>query len=69
MGDERLEHGHDAGQMTLDFGILLLDSLLGAQGNLQLLVGLLTGQLLNAALQVVDLVLGTLADGALGLAI
>jgi hypothetical protein len=38
--EDRLDHGHDGGHTPLQFGELGLDSLLLAQGVLQLLVGL-----------------------------
>lgn len=50
----------------LDVGILGLDSFLSAYNGLELLVGPLGRQLAYAPLETLDLVLGTLADGALG---
>lgn len=66
---EGLKQSYDRGQAVLDVGILGLDGLLGAYCGLEFLVGLLRSQVANPALQSLNLVFGTLADGSLGLAI
>ena len=66
---EGLKQSYDGGQAILNIGILGLDGLLGAYCGLELLVGLLRGQFAYPALQILDLVLGTLADSSLSLAI
>lgn len=60
---------HNARQPLLDLPVLLLNGLLGNQHGLQLLIWLLVGELDDAALQRLHLVLGTLPYGALSLAI
>lgn len=69
LADERLQHGDYAGQAALDVGILLLDKLLGAEDGLEFLVGLLVCELLDAALERLDLILCALPDGTLSLSI
>lgn len=64
--DERLDRGDEGGQTALQVRVLGLDGLLCPLDGLQLLVGLLGGQLLDTALQGLDLVLCALADGSLG---
>jgi hypothetical protein len=69
LADERLQHGDYASQTTLDIGILLLDNLLCAEDGLEFLVGLLVCELLDAALERLNLILCTLTDGTLSLSI
>lgn len=64
-----LEQSYHARQPALYLGILSLDGLLGPQGSLKVLVGLLGGQFLDLSLQVLDLVLCPLADGPLRLSV
>jgi hypothetical protein len=64
-----LNNAHDALESLSDIGILGLDGLLLAQHELQVMVRLLALQLLNALVQAVNLRLGALANGALGLAV
>lgn len=65
----RRGHGHDALEALP--GVLQLggDQVLLAQHQLQVMVGLLALEVVDAAVQGIDLVLGALADGALGLAV
>lgn len=67
--DEGLQQGYHAGQPPLDVCILGLDGLFGAQGGLEVLIWLLRGQILDLALQGLNLVLSPFTDGALCLAI
>lgn len=64
-----LNNAHDALESLSDVGILGLDGLLLAQHELQVMVRLLALQLLDALVQAVNLRLGALANGALGLAV
>lgn len=66
---EGLKQSYDGGQPVLDVGILGLDGLLGTYCGLELLIGLLRGQVAYPAFQSLNLVLGALADSSLGLAV
>jgi hypothetical protein len=66
---DRLDDAHDALEALPDVGILGLDRLLLAEHNLQVMVRLLALELSNALVQAVDLRLGALSYGALGLAV
>lgn len=67
--NDRLKHGNNASQTTLNISIFLLDSLLGAKNTLQFLIGLLVGEFLDTTLESVDLVLSALANGSLSFTI
>lgn len=69
LADERLQHGDYASQTTFDIGILLLDNLLCAEDGLEFLVWLLICELLDTALERLNLILCTLTDGTLSLSI
>lgn len=65
----RLDQGDDRGHPILEIDIFSLDLLLGAYHSLQLLVGLLRGQVVNPLLQGLDLILSPLTDGSLRLSV
>lgn len=64
-----LQQSVDGLQAALEVVVLGLDGVSGADDVLQLLEGLLALQLLDTALQSLNLVLGPLANGALGFAV
>lgn len=64
-----LQQSVDGLQAALEVVVLGLDGVSGADNVLQLLEGLLALQLLDTALQSLNLVLGPLANGALGFAV
>lgn len=64
-----LDDAHDALESLPDVGIFGLDRLLLAQHNLEIVIGLLALEIADALVQAVDLRLGALSDGALGLAV
>jgi hypothetical protein len=68
-GNEALEGLHEAGQLPLHVLVLLLNGLLLADDNLQVIVRLAALQLEYAGVQPVNLKLRPLPDGALGLAV
>lgn len=67
--DQGLQHAHDASQSPLDIGIFPLDGLLGPDNGLQFQIRLLAGKFLDSTLQSINLVLCSLPDGPLCLAI
>lgn len=69
LGDERLQHADDGRQAAFDVGVLGFDGLLGSNDGLQLLVGLLGGELPDPPLEVLDGEFGPLSDGSLGLTV
>lgn len=67
--DERLQHADNGCQPLPHLDILALGRLLRLDDGLQLLVRLQAGELLDAPLERLDLVLGAFADGPLRLAV